>query len=478
MASTSISSTLGAGSGVDFQALASQLVDTQYAAKLKNLTDSNTKLTAQISGVAQIKSGITAFSSSLTTLIKGGTLATQPTSSNTAIVKTSALPGAKLTGFSASVEVRQLAAAQSAATGAFASKTAPVGTGMLTLTLGTATVADGAMTDFTAGSGNPINIAITSTNNSLTGIAAAINARNAGVTASIVSDADGSRLVLKGATGAAQAFTLTATENAGNEGLAALNVGVGAAGTTIGSVAKDAIVAVDGVAVKRSTNSIKDLIDGVQLDLTGASVGTVVTLGNSSPSANITQSVSDFVDTYNQLLTVVKQETDQKTGTLAADPVAKSLSRALAQLTVTRLVPDGAADGPATLADIGVMTNRDGTLSVDAKKLSAALAKSPAAVEALFADGSGASGAGLGGALTAISDNATNSKYGLGASTDRYSKAQDSIAEQQEKITEQQDALRTRLSAQFAATDARVAAYKATQDYMKQQVDAWNASKG
>jgi len=478
MAATSISNTLGAGSGVDFQALASQLVDAQFATKLKNLTASDTKLTAQISGVGQIKSGITAFSTSLTTLVKGGTLATQPTSSNSAVVKASALPGARLNGFSASVEVRQLAAAQSAATGAFASKAAPIGTGMLTLTLGTATVANGAMTDFAAGPASPINIAITSTNNSLSGIAAAINARNAGVTASIVSDADGARLVLKGATGAAQAFTLTATENAGNEGLSALNVGVGATGTTIGSTAKDAIVAVDGVTVKRPTNSIKDLIDGVQLDLTGAAPGTVVTLGNSSPSAAITQSVSDFVDTYNQLLNVIRQETDAKTGTLAADPAAKSLTRALAQLTVTRLVPGGASDGPATLADIGVATNRDGTLSVDAKKLDAALKKNPAAVEALFADGSGASEHGLAGALAAISDNATSAKYGLGASADRYSKAKDDIAEAQEKITDQEDKLRTRLTAQFAATDARVAAYKATQDYMKQQVEAWNASKG
>jgi flagellar hook-associated protein 2 len=468
---------LGAGSGVDFTALANQLVDAQFATKLKNLTATNTKLTAQISGVSQIKSGITAFSSSLTTLVKGGTLATQPTSSNASLVKVSGLAGAKLAGLTASVEVRQLAAAQSAATGPIADKSASVGTGMLTLTLGTATVADGAMTGFTAGSASPINIAITSTNSSLTGIAAAINARNAGVTASIVSDADGARLVLKGSSGADQAFTLTATENAGFEGLSALNVGVGATGTTIGSVAKDAIVAVDGVALKRPTNSITDLIAGVQLDLVGASVGTTVTIGTSSPTANISQSVSDFVDTYNQLLTVVKQETDPSTGALSADPVAKSLTRALAQLTVTRLVPGSATDVPTTLADIGVATNRDGTLSVNADRLAAALAKNPAAVEALFADGTGASGNGLAGALAAISDNAISTKYGLGASADRYSKAQSTIAEDQEKITEQEDKLRTRLTAQFAATDARIAGFKATQEYMKQQVEAWNASK-
>ena len=49
---------------------------------------------------------------------------------------------------------------------------------------------------------------------SLDGIAGAINAANAGVTASVVTDADGSAyLSLKGATGASQAFTLQATDD-------------------------------------------------------------------------------------------------------------------------------------------------------------------------------------------------------------------------------------------------------------------------
>jgi flagellar hook-associated protein 2 len=475
----SISNTLGAGSGVDFTALASQLVDAQFASKLQALTTNNTKLTAQISGVSQIKSGITSFSSSLTTLVKGGSLSTQPTSSNTSILNTTALAGAKLNGFSASVEVRQLATAQSASSGLITDKTASVGTGMLTLTLGTATVADGAMTGFTAGSASPINIAITSTNSSLTGIAAAINARNAGVTATVVSDVDGSRLLLKGPTGASQAFTLTATENSGFEGLSSLNVGVGATGTTIGSSAKDAIVAIDGVALKRPTNSINDLISGVQLDLVGAAVGTTVTLGTASPSANISQSVSDFVDTYNQLLAVMKQETDPASGSLYADPAAKSLARSLAQLTLTKLSTATVTGAPTTLADIGVATNRDGTLSVNADRLSAALTKYPAAVEAMFADGgTAASGNGLSAALSAISTAATSTTYGLGASAARYTKLQSSIADDQAKITDQEDKLRTRLTAQFAATDARVASYKATQDYLKQQVDAWNSSKG
>lgn len=477
MAGTSISSTLGAGSGVDFTALANQLVSAQYQPKLDALTRKNTTLTTQISGVSSLKSGITTFSSGLTSLVKGGSLATQPTSSNSAILNVSGLPGAALAGFSASLEVRQLAGAQSAATTATSDRAAAIGTGSFTLTFGTGAVTNGAFDSFTAGAAVPVAIPIDAAHSSLTGIAAAINAKNAGVTATIVSDADGARLVLKGKSGADQAFTLTAAETPGAPGLAALNIGPGATGTTIGTAAKDAIVAVDGIALRRSTNSITDLIAGVQFDLVSASPGTAVTLGTRSPSANISQAITDFVDTYNQLQAVLKQATDPATGALSGDPAARSLTRQLAQLTLAKLTTGAAVGAPATLADIGVATNRDGTLMVNAPQLAAALAKNPAGVEALFADGSGASGHGLAGALAAVSDAAISTAYGLGASATRYTKAQSSIAADQAKITDQEDKLRTRLTAQFAATDAKVASYKATQDYLKQQVDAWNASK-
>ncbi|MFX8016042.1 hypothetical protein ABTK76_19245, partial [Acinetobacter baumannii] len=94
--------------------------------------------------------------------------------------------------------------------------------------------ANGAITGFTAGSTAAVNITIDSSNNSLQGIAKAINAANAGVTATVLTDSSGARLSLKGKTGEAQAFTLTATEDASAPGLAQLNVGVGATGTTIG----------------------------------------------------------------------------------------------------------------------------------------------------------------------------------------------------------------------------------------------------
>lgn len=469
MAVESIAKTLGSGSGIDVTALVTSLVEAQFENKNAVLTRKSEALEAQISAASSLKSSVTAFDSALKTLIKSGTLATQPSSANTAIARVSKLAGATVTSLDASVEVRQLATAQTASSNPLVSKTAALGTGKLTLRLGTATVAGDEMTAFNA-AGSPVEINITSANNTLEGIAAAINAKAAGVTASILSDSGGHRLVLKGATGETQAFTLTATENVGGEGLAALNVGLGATGTRIGSAARDAIVALDGVAVKRSTNSIGDLITGVKVELVSEAPGTRVTIGTQGPGSALSQAVTDFVDTYNELLAVVKEATNAVDGPLRADPAARALLRSLQGLTVKDVVPGAAADTPRTLASIGVATNRDGTLSIDPLKMATSLVVHGGNVEAMFKEGTG-----LSAALAGIATAAASSTSGLGASTARYARAKQSVATDQEKALASAEAMRTRMTRQFASMDAMVASYKSTQTFLQGQIDAWNS---
>lgn len=478
---SSILTSLGAGSGVDTASLITSLVQAQFAARNAALAKQDSTVTAQISSVAKVQSGITGFNAALKSLVKGGTLVTQPTSSDSSIVTASALPGAKLSGLAASVEVDRLATAQIATSAtAFASRSATVGTGTLTLTLGSATVADGAITAFTAGSKAPVTIAIDSAHQTLDGIATAINAAAAGVTASIVTNADGTaKLTLKGATGSTQGFTLS-----GDGALAALNVGKDQSTTTIGSAALNAQLKLDGVAVERASNSVKDLIDGVQLNLTGASVGKTVTLGNTPPTDALIQAVNDVVTTYNQFLADLKTETDGATGPLRNDYNATGLVRALRGLTLTTLAT-GAAGAPTNLASIGVSTNKDGTLSVDSAKLTAALTKTPDAVEALFADGTGATGGGLSAALDAITTAAVDKQVivngqtehvGLVGSTALYTAAKTKVTDDETKVATDTTAYQERLTKQYAASDAKIAAYKASQTALQNQIDQWNKS--
>lgn len=475
MAVESIAKTLGTGSGIDTTALVQSLVDAQFELKTQQLTKREETLTAQISAASTHKSNITGFATALSTLSRSGNLATQPTSSHTNIVNVSRMAGANLTTLNARIEVRQLAAPQTVAAAPVADKTAAIGQGKLTLTFGSATVADGAMTGFTPGSGTPVDITIDANNSSLDGIATAINAAKAGVTASILTDADGSRLVIKGASGEARAFTMIATETAGHEGLSALNIGIGATGTTIGSAAADALVAVDGVQLRRDTNSISDLVPGVKLDLVGAQPGTVVNIGKTLPTNALMQSVQDFVDTYNEVFRALQTDLDPATGALRQDLAARALRRDLQALTMTPLAT-GPAGTPTTLSQIGIMTNRDGSLSLDINALTRALVNYPEAVEKMFAPptGTATTSNGLSAAFDAISSAAANTVRGLGASEAGYTKSKSDLAETQADMLAKAEDVRTRMTRQFASMDARVAAYKSTMTFLEGQIKAWN----
>ncbi|ONF96801.1 flagellar filament capping protein FliD [Sphingomonas jeddahensis] len=462
-AASALLTSLNTGSGVDTNTLVTSLVEAQFAAKTAALTARSDKLTAQISGVSTLKSAITDFTAALETLVKGGTLQSQPTSSNNSVFTATPISGAKLTGMTASISVERLATAQAAVSTAVASKSAPLGSGVFTLTVGTKN-ADGTV----AGTGEPIQIEIQ--DGTLTSVAAAINAKKAGVTASVVTDADGTAyLSLKGETGAAKAFTLEASAESSAE-LKTFNVGSGTGGMTITGTATNARLTVDGITVERGSNAISDLVDGVKLDLVGTST-TPVSLSTSTPTTALTNAVEDFVFTYNQVLTELQKQTDPITGDLRGDSGAQNMLRSLKGLSMRDLLPGSAPGTPKTLAEIGVLTNRDGTLSVNSDTLSKAIASNPGALEAMFSNSN--DGSGVLSAMNSIKLNATSTLYGLGASTKRYTEAQGDLTDQQDKLTLQQEKMTTRLTQQFASMNARVAAYKSTQTFMENQIKAW-----
>ena len=386
---TSIASTLGVGSGIDTGALVTQLVTASRQAKDDALTAQSTKVTAQISGVSALMSGMTNFSTALKSLIDGGTLKTQPTSSDASVLTVSGIAGQSVSQSESAIQVQQLASAQSIATPAVADANAAIGTGTLTFNFGTATMDGSTMTGLAAGTIAPVSITIDSSNDTLTGIAAAINAKNAGITATVVSDANGARLVVKGATGAASAFTMTATEDADAPGLASLDFGPGAASASVNQSAGDAIVTYDGLSVHRSTNTITDLVPGVSLGLKAVS-SSAVTIGAQRPGSAISEAVTDFVNAYNTLQGIIDTQTDKDTGSLNGDAGVRQMQNQLTKLTSTALIGSG---HPATLAEIGVSTNRDGTLSLDTDKLTAAFAANPDQVEAMFNPGQTSSSA-------------------------------------------------------------------------------------
>ena len=446
---------LSAGSGVDTGTLVTSLVEAQFAARTAALKAKSDTLTAQISGVSTLKSTMTGFSTALANLVKNGTLQTQPTSSNAAVLSATAVSGAKLSGLSASVTVSRLATGQVARTTTpvlAADRTATLGTGALTLTIGT---------------GAPLSIDVG--DGSIDAIAAAINAQKTGVTASVVTDANGGAyLSVKGATGSANAFTLKGADGD------ALDIGGTATRTSLVSTAQNAQLTVDGIAIERPSNTVGDLVAGVTLQLNAVSI-VPVSLTSTAPTDALTQAVNDVVTTYNEVLAAITEQTDPITGNLRADPAATSLLRSLKALTSKPLVGGAIAGLPRTLSELGVATNTDGTLRVDATLLAKQLAAYPDTVESMFAP-SGTNALGLSATLTALTTSATSTLTGLGASTTRYTAAEADVAKQQDKVTDQSAQLTTRLTQQYASMNARVSAYKSTQTFLTNQIAAWNKS--
>ena len=295
------------------------------------------------------------------------------------MLSASAIRGARLGGLSASIEVTHLAQAQTLSSAALPARTDPVGQGDLTLVTSTGS----------------FTVSITAANDNLDGLAKAINDAGAGVTASVVTDVSGARLVLKGATGAANAFTLS-VPNGTASGLERFAFGPGVTGgMTEAQQALNAALIVDGVPVERATNSFNDLIAGVQIDLKRAAPGVPVSMGVARPGAAIGQALSDFVAAYNELMTMVNAATaagvDGEAGALRGDLGVREMRAGLARLPTMTLSSEG--DGPHTLAEIGVRTNRDGSLALDSSRLASVLASDPDGVEALFNPGQRSSSA-------------------------------------------------------------------------------------
>src|SRR5512139_983386 len=335
---SSITTTLGVGSGIDITALVDNLTQADRAPKdaaLKRREDSNT---AKVSALAEAANGIEIFASSLSRLVSGGSLFTQPTVSDPTILSATAVAGTRLSSLSAQIEVVQLAKAQTLESVSLASASAPVGQGDLTLV-----TAAGSFT-----------VTIDGSNDSLSGLAAAINGKNAGITASVVTDSNGARLMLKGGTGAAAAFTLSVPGGT-SSGLERFAFGASVTGgLTQAQAAQDAIVRLDGVEVHRSSNSFSDLIQGVQIDLKRASPGSILSLGIARPGAAIEQAVDDFVGAYNELAATLDKSTSAGSNGVAAGPLHNDLGirqmrRQLAQLTSTVLSSQGSI---RTLAEI------------------------------------------------------------------------------------------------------------------------------
>jgi flagellar hook-associated protein 2 len=467
---SSIISALGAGSGVDMAALATNLATAQFALRSERLTLRSEILEQQISTASSLKNSLTLLASALGDRVRTGDLAVTPQVANASVATASSPPGTMGSG-TYSLEVLSLASAQTLASPAFGDAAAVVGAGSLTIRFGATTDAA-----FTEDAGHaPVTITIGS-GSTLADIAGAINAADAGVTAYVANTVDGAQLVLKGQTGEQSGFIVEASETPGEEGLAALawNPTAGGDPARLLATSADAEFELDGLRMTSASNSTGMVAPGLALTLTGTNAGAPTRIGFSSPVASITSAMHDLVGALNEIVGELYTATDPLGGgPLASDPGARALKRTLSGLG-TQVIMPGVPDGtPGTLSDLGLAIERDGTYRLDTERLQETLERDPAGAAAMFT-------VGLYGVYATIDKIAraaatTGDPGSLAGSIARYQTQSKQVSEDSAKIAEQQENLRASLVARFAKAEARIGASKSTLSFLQAQIDAWNA---
>lgn len=459
---SSIASILGVGSGIDTGALVDQLVGVTREPREAAINQKVSLNSSRISALASATGSLKTFSDALSETLNNGTYSALLASNDPTIVAISALPGGVPQGLPAQIEVQQLAYAQTLESAMLAARTDPVGLGTLTLT-----TASGAST-----------ITIDNTNNTLDGLASAINGANAGVTASVVVDNRGARLVLKGATGAANAFTLTkeVTDTADAQ-LSTFTFDGTTGGMTRTQAAQDSIAVIDGITHQNDSNTLDTALPYVRIDLNKAAPGTLVTLASSQPTATVKDLVKEFVQAYNSLRSALNGATavgvdGKSAGALAGDPGVRDMMNKLSRLTTTPLTTSGTYQ---TLGDIGVRTNQDGTLTLDETRFDQVSAADPQAIAQMINPAvSTATTPGLAKIVSDVKTQLEDTNGALASSKSKYDQLAKAYAKELEKLNEDMDSYEERLSTVYTAMNTKLLALKATQSYLDQQIAIWN----
>jgi flagellar hook-associated protein 2 len=388
----SITSTTGAsGLAIDSIVTGLMTLEQQPITQIKTQVSSyNTKLTAY----GTLKSGLSTFQAAVDKLATAAKFTAQSAKLTDSSSLAATADGTAANG-SYSIAVTQLATSQKLATSAYASATDIIGTGTLNISFGTYTASPAS---FTANADKQaLSITIDSTNNTLSGIRDAINAKNASVSASIVNDGSGNRLVITSKdTGAVNSLKIDVTDTDGNSadgtGLSALaydplsTVGAGKNMTQLVG-AQNALLTVDGLSISKPSNTLNDVIQGVTLNL--KSITSVnATLEISTDTDTIQASVQNFVDAYNKLnsslrdLTKFVEGGSSSNGPLLGDSATRDIMVKLKSMLAR---PSTTATTFRTLSDIGVKSGENGVLTLDSAKLTTALNTNLTDVAKLFA---------------------------------------------------------------------------------------------
>ncbi|MBK1674897.1 hypothetical protein CKO35_16715 [Ectothiorhodospira shaposhnikovii] len=466
-------SSLGIGSGIDVRGLVDQLVAAERAPADRRLDQREERLEASLSGFGQLKSALADFNKALEALSKPADFRTVTArAGNDSVLDVAASRDAPAGTYD--VEVQQLAQAQRLTTRAglfgdnFTANT-QLGSGDLRITL-----ADGKQEV----------IRLESATTTLESLQKEINRQSSHLRASVVDDGDnGQRLIItSNRSGAESAISRIEVENAVPTS-ALLNELAFDASALSGDdppvsggfaqlrAGQDALALVDGMQVRRSNNNFDDVIDGVRMTL--QDLGTSrVSVTESQGAAR--EAIEGFVEAYNTLLGHFSELGAYNPDTRVSGPLNGDSTLRIVQSRLAQVVSGmggSEAGGIRSLGEIGISTQRDGSLGLDIFKLDEQIAGNWNGVVDLFTHEQN----GIAGRLGAIVEEFTGRDSIINTRTDTLQESLRGLADQRTQLDVRMERTEARLIAQFTAMDQVVAQMNQTSTFLENQMAQFNS---
>jgi flagellar hook-associated protein 2 len=353
----------GLGQGIDVNTFV-QLALGGDQANINNLQNQETGINSQSSALAQIISYLTALKSAASALNDplGVVNSELATSSNSSAVTATAASTA--TSGTHTIAVASLATTSSFYSDAVATSTTPLATGdTISISVGGTSVA---------------TVTVDSTNNTLTQIAAAINTQTTAVRASVINDANGARLAFVSAASGAPG-NLAVTGSLHRTDTSTINFNQAVAGL-------NAVLTVDGVPISSTTNTVSNVINGVTLNLAGATGSTPVTLTVVPDTSSIATAINQLVSSYNTAINAINAQFQVGANGTGGGPLEADGSLRDAQQTLLSAITHSVAGGggQVNLTNLGINVNNDGTLTVNSGGLSTALSSNFSGVQSFL----------------------------------------------------------------------------------------------
>lgn len=457
----------GIGSNLDVKNIVSQLValEKQPLNKLK-LEAAATQ--TKISTFGQVRSLVSTLNDAVGKLTSvTGWNAVTATSSDSAYVGVSAIGGTQPTTFN--VEVQSLAKVQTSYTAPLLPVGGAIGAGALRLEIGKWV---GAV--FTAGSGTPVDLTI-SASDTVSDIASKINGANAGVTATVLNDASGERLLLRGkTTGEDAGFRLSVTSDADMDPADALGLSRLVTGSTIDQYAANAAATINNIPVTSTTNSFADKVSGVTFTAVKQTTGPV-TITVAKDNSAVQKNIEAFVKAYNDINSVLNEATKYDNGTktgglLQGDTTAISLQSAL------RAAVQSASTGSSVfgrLSDVGLSVLRGGNLEINGAKLTKAM-ESMDELKALFSNTTAGAAEGIAVRFKGLTTTLLGSDGFFTTKDATLKRALDNNTRDQTRVNEKATRVEAALNRRYSALDVQLSSLNSLNSYLTQQITQWN----